>query len=185
MTKKSQARLMRDKMKKQATQSWVELDGMYDLGIDTITNTEKEVADIFSNENIRKCIDPKSKNKLIVSLKGLGSDLNFIKNSLNDIRKTHTGKVSDDSDAEEFVEMMGAFENYQKVFNVFNELVLPNVRYITEVALDAESTLNKHIKKYQEDNNIILEKDSKVVKEATELEVVLETNENEGETING
>ena len=83
MTKKSQARLMRDKMKKQATQSWVELDDMYDLGIDTITNTEKEVAVIFSNENIRKCIDPKSKNKLIVSLKGLGSDLNFIKNSFS------------------------------------------------------------------------------------------------------
>ena len=105
-------------------------------------------------------------------------------NDLQEKAKDLTGKVPDDSDAEEFVEMMGAFENYQKVFNVFNELVLPNVRYITEVALDAESTLNKHIKKYQEDNNIILEKDNKVVKEATELEVVLETNEDKGETIN-
>lgn len=184
MTKKSQSRVMRDKMKKESTKGWEELDDMYKIGIDTVTNTEKEVAGIFSNENIRKCIDPKSKNKLVVSLKGLNNDLNFIKTSLNDIKNTHKDKAPQAADAEDFIEMMGAFENYQKVFNVFNGLVLPNVRYITEVALNAESTLNEHIKKYQEKNNIVLSKDNQIVTEASDINVTFQESEEKGEQAN-
>ena len=80
--------------------------------------------------------------------------------------------------------MMGAFENYQKVFNVFNGLVLPNVRYITEVALNAESTLNEHIKKYQEKNNIVLSKDNQIVTEASDINVTFQESEEKGEQAN-
>lgn len=145
MTKKSHARLQRDATKKQfeelqrSNKCWDDLEGLYISFASGLVNTNQQLKDVYSIPAVVNLV-PK-RNEVIVTLRGLASDITQFTDELRIIRSAHEGKTGGFLSEQEMLDSIEIFERYTQYQIRYDAVIMPNVSFLLEQAEQALAIL--------------------------------------------
>lgn len=134
MTKKSSARLERDRIEKEREKfsGWDELNNIFNACRDTLVGANSDMVELFRTPEILANIPDRVNTA--TSIRGLGGDLKYFTKELNDINAKHFGKVGSPKDEEETIMCLQIFENYVAFESRYQSVIMPTIIYLAEQA---------------------------------------------------
>lgn len=138
MTKKSAARLERDRnakemaeMKKNNT-CWDELQQLSRQFSEAIVSANAQLNDIYRTPNLINFIPMKA--EVAVALKGLAQDIGLFTSELAGIYAQHKDRFGGFTDESDFMVSIGIFEQYTNYQTKYDSTIMPTVIFLLEQA---------------------------------------------------
>jgi hypothetical protein len=134
MTKKSAARLERDRIEKEREKfsGWDELNNIFNACRDTLIGANSDMVALFRTPEIMANIPDRINTS--TAIRGLGKDLIYFTKELNDINSKHSGRAGAPKDEEETIACLQIFESYVAFESRYQSVIMPTIIYLAEQA---------------------------------------------------
>lgn len=149
MTKKSDARLKRDELKKEAKnwKTWDELETLYKNFCIGLTEPASSISELYKTPGLIDYLNPAMKDEIIIRLKGFGADINAFADKLNRIHALHSGHTGSIDPTSETVNedlnlILNCYNDYSNYQLEFEGLIMPNIAFLLEQAECAVANMN-------------------------------------------
>ena len=173
MTKKSAARLARDKIAKEQQQQpiWDDLTKMFSDFATTLVRANKTTVELYSLPMVAENVpDPENTE---IHIKGLERDVVAFSAELNTIYNGHKHKSGPATNDAEVTAAFKIYEHYVDWNNRYQAIILPTVIFLAEQAGLASQKISEGIQKENEQNpNVVTDVE---VKEPTVQEIFTKT----------